>query len=373
MNGNLKNKQQLRRRRAIAASFNYPLLISLVLAFDYIGYSALSTNQLIFMLVSATLISAVLAWFFITEKNLEYDDPSMTGFQMVVCSLWGVGPLIFMPEIRPLLLMLYFPAFTFGILRFDRVQYFKLFIFIFCLYSIILIAEVFWLRPELLLAYELLLYIFFFIVLAWFSYFGALISELRRNLKRQNITDELTQQYNRRHALSTLKYIHHFCERYNETYALVIIDLDYFKQVNDQYGHFVGDEVLVDFATAINQTLRSVDILVLPPETKFGDKAKKDNLIKEPLFARFGGEEFILILPRLTANEAKQCIARLQEVVREMKFAGDAQLSITFSAGLSVFSGEQDPLELLKAADRALYQAKENGKDCFVLAAVSAI
>ncbi|WP_017584750.1 sensor domain-containing diguanylate cyclase [Nocardiopsis ganjiahuensis] len=124
--------------------------------------------------------------------------------------------------------------------------------------------------------------------------------------------------------------------------AVLIVDIDHFKRVNDSYGHLFGDQVLLGVATTIAQQLRQSDLL-----------------------GRFGGEEFVVMLPGADTTEAWQAAERLRSQVGRMEIAvDDVQVSITISIGVAVVGDHgNDLVELLTAADLALYRAKETGRD----------
>ncbi|MEU3019126.1 MULTISPECIES: diguanylate cyclase [unclassified Nocardiopsis] len=124
--------------------------------------------------------------------------------------------------------------------------------------------------------------------------------------------------------------------------AVLIVDIDHFKRVNDSHGHLFGDQVLLGVATTIAQQLRQSDLL-----------------------GRFGGEEFVVLLPGADTAEAWQAAERLRSQVGRMEIAvDDVQVSITISIGVAVAGDHgNDLVELLTAADLALYRAKETGRD----------
>ncbi|MEU7750106.1 GGDEF domain-containing protein [Nonomuraea sp. NPDC049158] len=130
--------------------------------------------------------------------------------------------------------------------------------------------------------------------------------------------------------------------RTGETLALLIIDIDHFKRVNDTHGHLAGDQVLVGVAATLRSQLRDYDVV-----------------------GRFGGEEFVVLLPRADIHEARRVAERLRYCIGRMSVpADDAMISVTISAGVALMSVHGDDLiELLAAADLALYRAKELGRD----------
>ena len=130
-----------------------------------------------------------------------------------------------------------------------------------------------------------------------------------------------------------------------ESFALLVMDLDYFKTINDSYGHAAGDQVLRDVAQLINKQLREMDI-----------------------FGRLGGEEFILLLPAISLAQAQAVAERLRETVKnhEFRLKGGVKINVQVSIGLSWLAAERisTPLSLLiEQADEALYQAKAQGRD----------
>jgi diguanylate cyclase (GGDEF)-like protein len=121
--------------------------------------------------------------------------------------------------------------------------------------------------------------------------------------------------------------------------ALVLVDLDHFKDVNDRYGHQVGDETLRALAHTLRETARQVDCV-----------------------ARYGGEEFAVVLPEAGIEGARALLQRFRRVWA----SGDPVT--TFSAGIACHAAGRMPRETLRRADAALYAAKDAGRDCDMLA-----
>jgi diguanylate cyclase (GGDEF)-like protein len=159
-------------------------------------------------------------------------------------------------------------------------------------------------------------------------------------------TDELTLLANRRHMNEVLAALqqrraalpHHVC--------VALLDVDFFKAINDKYGHAGGDAVLRSFAQAAGATLRAADTL-----------------------ARWGGEEFLLLMPDTRLDEAIAVLDRMAARIGAMRFADiDPQLRITFSAGVAASLPHERFDEAIQRADAAMYRAKASGRNC-VLAA----
>jgi diguanylate cyclase (GGDEF)-like protein len=169
-------------------------------------------------------------------------------------------------------------------------------------------------------------------------------TEVTKQLKEENTLDPLTGLLNRR-GLNT-----HFSKELEETaitsspLSLILIDIDYFKKINDRYGHDVGDICLIEVANVLSNTLRKRDII-----------------------ARFGGEEFIIILPNTTKNEAALIADGLKKVISKQKFS-DFNLPITITLGVTDSRGQHDnALKMIKRADKALYRGKDKGRNCVEL------
>ncbi|REE95713.1 GGDEF domain-containing protein [Thermomonospora umbrina] len=137
--------------------------------------------------------------------------------------------------------------------------------------------------------------------------------------------------------------------RTHEPLALLLIDIDYFKRVNDTHGHLVGDQVLIGVAATLCSQLRDYDVV-----------------------GRFGGEEFVVLLPGADTVEACRVAERLRGRVRRLTVpAEDGTVGVTISVGVSLLRTHgQDLIELLAAADLALYRAKESGRDRVCLPAL---
>jgi diguanylate cyclase (GGDEF)-like protein len=131
-------------------------------------------------------------------------------------------------------------------------------------------------------------------------------------------------------------------QRGDDPLALLLIDLDHFKRVNDTYGHLVGDQVLIGVANTLCNQLRDYDVV-----------------------GRFGGEEFVVLLPGADTVEACRVAERLRSRVRRLAVpAEDGSVTVTVSVGVSLLRAHgEDLIELLAAADLALYRAKEAGRD----------
>jgi len=170
---------------------------------------------------------------------------------------------------------------------------------------------------------------------------------LRELLREQVVRDPLTRLYNRRYMEDTMRRETARARRDGSPMGCALIDLDYFKRVNDTYGHDVGDSVLRGIADALSGWFRSSDTV-----------------------CRFGGEEFVVIFPSPDPDATRERLIDVQrEFARRVFHAGEDKVTnCTFSVGLAVDQGDElDPDRLLKDADQALYEAKQGGRNRVVL------
>ena len=157
------------------------------------------------------------------------------------------------------------------------------------------------------------------------------------------VTDELTGLYNRRYFDRHLALMLAKAQEQQRDMALMLIDMDYFKSVNDTHGHAVGDAVLREFSDRLRRNIRGVD-----------------------LACRFGGEEFVVLMPDTDFGQAQLVAERVRAAVAERAFDTDAgrALTVTVSVGVALNEGAGDtPDELLKRTDIALYRAKREGRN----------
>lgn len=171
---------------------------------------------------------------------------------------------------------------------------------------------------------------------------------MMQEIEQQAKTDYLTGLYNRRAFIAFAERELERARRYQKPLAVLAIDIDFFKKINDSYGHSVGDLTLQKFAAVCHEVLRESDLL-----------------------GRIGGEEFAILLPETDANQAQEISDRLRNCLAECQVTSpDITISIQFtvSIGITLFTGDTTNIDdLLNRADTALYQAKNNGRDQVVM------
>ena len=171
--------------------------------------------------------------------------------------------------------------------------------------------------------------------------FSSYMLDAHKALEIEATTDPLTELYNRRFFLRESKRILAAAERHQESLSVMMCDIDFFKQVNDTYGHKIGDKVLKAFAQVLNQSLRGGDIL-----------------------ARYGGEEFVAILTQTNKDEALNVVERMREQVENLLIETDkGTVKLTASFGLCEVEEYHDIEMSINRADNAMYSAKSAGRN----------
>ncbi|MGD1925502.1 MAG: PleD family two-component system response regulator [Paracoccaceae bacterium] len=179
--------------------------------------------------------------------------------------------------------------------------------------------------------------------------------QLRENMRTtmvQAVTDSLTGTYNRRYANSHLTSLIEKCREKDTGLAVMMLDLDRFKRINDTYGHAAGDAVLKEFARRLQVNVRSMDLV-----------------------ARMGGEEFMVVMPDVTQDLGIEIAERIRAQTADPTFVIDdagTSIDVTVSIGYAVLRENEFPTDLLKRADDALYDSKNGGRNRVTLSVKAA-
>jgi len=164
------------------------------------------------------------------------------------------------------------------------------------------------------------------------------LEKMNADLQLLSITDPLTGLYNRHKVDAELANEFSRASRYGGTFSLLILDIDWFKKVNDDYGHQAGDSVLKECAELMLKSSRDIDMV-----------------------GRWGGEEFIILCPRVSVTQAHALGERIRSSIEHYPFLSGR--TITISVGVAEFNRKESVLELIKRADDNLYNAKHNGRN----------
>jgi diguanylate cyclase (GGDEF)-like protein len=170
---------------------------------------------------------------------------------------------------------------------------------------------------------------------------GLALQEANKRIEQLAELDDLTGSFNRRCIMRFLDDEAARAHRTKAACSIALIDLDWFKRINDTYGHPIGDEVLRTFAITVFANIREVD-----------------------RFGRYGGEEFLLVLPDTPADVAVRLLDRLRQIIANLDWSAFSPgMRVTVSAGVAALRLNETPDALLARADSALYQAKAQGRD----------
>ena len=171
------------------------------------------------------------------------------------------------------------------------------------------------------------------------------VKKAQAKMAEMSIVDELTKLHNRRYFIEALEGEFERANRYETDMALIMMDLDHFKEINDEYSHLAGDMVLSEIGKILKKHVRRNDIA-----------------------CRYGGEEFAVILPNVSRDNIYAAYERFRELVSEQPFEYESkQFHITVSIGIAFSNDEKLINDLLAHADQALYQAKETGRNKTVI------
>ncbi|MCG8483929.1 MAG: GGDEF domain-containing protein, partial [Clostridia bacterium] len=192
-------------------------------------------------------------------------------------------------------------------------------------------------------ASAVIIYMIIVIVLSSYSSFQWNVIKRKQYLSdkeliKLTITDALTGIFNRKKFDEELEKWIQYASRYQTNISLIILDLDNFKTINDNFGHLIGDKIILDMVNLIKSIIRQTDV-----------------------FARWGGEEFTILLPHTQIDEAMELAERLREAIEGYSFNNVDEVTCSF--GVASLLPDDDAHSLLHRADLLLYQAKKDGKN----------
>lgn len=166
-------------------------------------------------------------------------------------------------------------------------------------------------------------------------------AKYHEEIYRMTIVDGLTQTHNKRYLFESLEREIIRARRHDRPLAVMMFDIDYFKRINDHFGHLAGDYVLRELADTVQQRIR-----------------------RDEIFARYGGEEFVIVLPETTIEGAAALAETLRERVETHPFVFQGEsIPVTISAGCALVQEADTATELIQRADTKLYEAKRSGRN----------
>ena len=171
---------------------------------------------------------------------------------------------------------------------------------------------------------------------------AAQLNSALNQVEQLAVTDSLTKTFNRRKFDEIVQQEYELAQRGQRPFAVIMFDIDFFKRVNDNYSHSVGDRVLQHLCRVVQELTRHADLLI-----------------------RWGGEEFLILLPTTFLDAALQMAERIRVKVEQDSFPEVGQ--ITISLGVAQFNTGDTVVSLLTRVDEALYRAKQQGRNCVVV------
>ncbi len=291
--------------------------------------------------------------------NQRFQDPELTMPMM----LWVVSSLMFTVlltiDLRPVLLMYYLLTLVFGSYQLKKSQFNLLTFYGIALYLLTIIIFIDSYPGVISLKKELAVFVCYAAISFALAIVCSRMNDLRKHLKVKNnklksaleyiktisLTDELTGLKNRRYIFNVLQEQRLLSERGQYFFTICIMDVDHFKEINDTFGHVLGDKILQGLAQKILVTLRKIDY-----------------------FARFGGEEFLLVLPFTDKVQAKKTADRIRSIIENSHFDEIVpNLKVTISIGVAEYHWPEKIEVTLTRADAALYAAKRGGRNQVVV------
>jgi len=346
-------KQALRLRRYLMAAGS-SLLVVFLLGISY-QQGMIEWSLLLHVSVVIFSLIALVYALFRFGLNRFFPDPSLT-MEMIVLSTMVVIYIMYEAErVRGVLLVVYLMPFLFGVFRLDRVRLLLLVLLVLIAYAGMVLLSAYRRPGYVDAATEVTLFVVLGTVLPWFAAMGGYIHGLRTRLNQSNrelqqalekvheisIHDELTGMYNRRYLIEALRLEKARFDRSGSQFSVCLLDIDHFKQINDDYGHAAGDAVLKDFATLAHAALRAGDMC-----------------------GRFGGEEFMLLLPQTGPASAAVIAERLRLALERRDFSGRrAPMRITATIGIATYRSGEDVARTIERADSAMYRGKAQGRN----------
>ena len=294
--------------------------------------------------------------------NDRFEDHYLTLWQMAANIAIQLGFLVAAPQIGYMFFCVIFLIFSFGTLRMtSRQAAIAWSLMTLGVIPIFLISDLPILMPAITFVERLAAMLAFTATVGQCVFIGLYGSGLRRQLYQSSKAlrtayqrieelaeiDELTGAFNRRSIMRKLEDHVARARRLKHPCSVALIDLDWFKRINDAFGHPAGDEVLRTFSITVFANIREIDF-----------------------FGRYGGEEFLLVLPETPQDDAKRMLNRLRIIIADLDWSAlSPGVALSISAGVATLMPNETPDSLLMRADAALYSAKRTGRNRIASAA----
>ena len=351
-----ENSSQFDNAKIILGSIWGALALTFLCFISYqFGFFRREFDELLVMFAGIWSGYLLLLLLVVTGLNRKFHDRTLATpviFWSTATILWAA---YYLDQLRLAVMLLYLSTMLMGLFRYQLKNFLVASSIAIGGYLLVILALLNNHAELIDISNELLQWVIFSLLTGGFIFMSGEIARIRDKLKEGNaelndalekisdlaITDELTGLYNRRYAMKILEHQKGMADRDAYDFSICFFDLDYFKAINDNYGHQVGDLVLKKFSEIVKGNISDIDYC-----------------------SRFGGEEFVLILVKKNIDAAQQVADNIRRLVEETNFEEITEgLKVTVSVGISEFESNEDIDLCLSRADEALYEAKGAGRN----------
>jgi diguanylate cyclase (GGDEF)-like protein len=350
-------QQRLRIIRSLLSALVFVVCVGLIAYASVLGIMDPHEGRLL----AAGILTSNVAFYVALRSgfNLRFEEPSLTLPQILAALTWIAGAYGTTNAAHGGTLMLVALVLVFGVFNMDSRRALISGLYAIWIMGIVMSLKA-WTDPARYPAQiEWVYFVFVATIVPMITMLAAQLTHMRTRLKAQKaeltdaldriremaIRDELTGLINRRQMLQVLNDNAALNKRDLMNFSVALLDLDFFKRVNDTHGHGVGDEVLRGFAAEAQRVLRETDII-----------------------ARWGGEEFLVVMPELPPGSPTLGLERLRATLASLQLSTTApDLRMAFSAGVTAYRVGESTQETIERADKALYEAKAAGRNRCVL------
>ena len=343
------HRQRLRIRRFSFASV-FSILYVVVLT---VFYTQDKIDRATLIQAGVLVFAFIVAFFclFRTGFNLRFSDPSLTGWQFLAAVVTMLYVVYRAPETRLVFSAFFFVALMFGMLRRDSKRVAVLGSVTVVLFALLVGVRYATNRDDEMLRLDILQGFVMAVTFPWILFLAGHMHRIQKGLTEVRVKledieeksrhDDLTGVYNRRALIAAMHDSKRRADATGEPLSICVIDLDLFKRYNDEFDHSTGDQVLRMFAQAVQDGLRTTDF-----------------------FGRYGGEEFVQILPQTMLAGAMADAERLRQRIRTLELPVSGSVGqLTVSIGVAQYAPNEAIEQTFARADRALYKAKQLGRD----------
>lgn len=339
----------------------YGLWIVLAMMSAVLGYSSISTNSTLFLLGGIASTNFFFLMITYAEPHTRGLSRLLACYQSIMAITWVSAYYYFSSGATDLVLGMYMTLLMFAAIHLNARSVLKLAIATLAAYLLIFTVSYLSMPVQIDPTQEILRLLILSAVIGWIYMFACRLRDLRfelqyRNEELQSVVervtriaeqDYLTKSYNRRYIMDVLARERSRSDRSHNTFSVLLFDLDHFKDVNDRFGHIVGDQVLSNFARHVKEELRGMDMM--------------NDIGHQRSFGRYGGEEFIAVLPGSNLRGAEKCAERIRKLIASIDFHDG--YSLTVSVGVAQYQQRETIPQLLTRTDEALYSAKRDGRN----------